>query len=291
MIGGRDVTSVPPRVTIAMVFQSYALYPTMTVAENIAFGMKVRRVPREEQEKKVEEVSRLLQINHLLELGPRRSGRPAPCVAMGRALVRGHVFLSTAAQQSRRQAASRCAAINLHERLNASIVYVTHDQIEAMTLGSRIVVLNRGTIQQVGTPEEIYERPDNMFVADFMGSPPMNLVPATYTTEKGTGTIGFNGHLARLPVTAAGLKEGAVVVGIRPEAFIAAAPGAGMLTLTAMSIENAGSDTFVTFELSGKPVVARLPGRMHVHAGDSVSLDIDLPTLCFFDPETEQRIR
>ena len=296
VIGGRDVTNVPPRDRdISMVFQSYALYPTMTVAENIAFGMKVRRVPRPEQDRRIEEISKLLQINHLLDRKPGAlSGGQRQRVAMGRALVREPTLFLFDEPLSNLDAKLRVEVRGeirrLHQRLDASIVYVTHDQIEAMTLGTRIVVLNQGVIQQIGTPEEIYERPANVFVADFMGSPPMNLVPATYASNKGEGNVGFDGHLVRLPAASAGLKDGPVIVGIRPESFIAAEPGAGMLSLTAESVENAGSDTFVTVELGGKEIIARLPGRMHIHAGDSVSLDVDLPTLCFFDPETEQRI-
>jgi multiple sugar transport system ATP-binding protein len=172
----------------------------------------------------------------------------------------------------------------LHERLDASIVYVTHDQIEAMTLGTRIVVLNQGVIQQIGTPEEIYQRPANLFVADFMGSPPMNLVPATVSN----GNVAFAGQSGTLPARA-GLQDGPVIAGLRPEAF-AATTGAARLTLTALSVENAGSDTFVAFELGGKEITARLPGKMHVAAGDTVPLEVDLDTVSYFDAETEQRI-
>jgi multiple sugar transport system ATP-binding protein len=304
VIAGRDVTRIPPRDRdIAMVFQSYALYPTMTVAENIAFGMKVRRVPKPEQERKIGEVAKLLQIEHLLERKPAAlSGGQRQRVAMGRALVREPVLFlfdePLSNLDAKLRVEMRCEIRRLHERLNASIVYVTHDQIEAMTLGSRIVVLNQGIIQQIGTPEEIYQRPANLFVADFMGSPPMNLVPAVYGLEDGTVTFGDGAKGTRLPVTdeavqaayaSGGGASGNIVVGIRPEAFVPAT-GNGALTVTATSVENAGSDTFVAFDLGGNQVTARLPGRMHVHAGDRVPLDVDLSTVCYFDPKTEQRI-
>jgi multiple sugar transport system ATP-binding protein len=295
VIGGRDVTKVPPRDRdIAMVFQSYALYPTMTVAENIAFGMKVRRVPRQEQERRVAEVAKLLQISHLLERKPAAlSGGQRQRVAMGRALVREPTLFLFDEPLSNLDAKLRVEMRGeikrLHERLNASIVYVTHDQIEAMTLGTRIVVLNQGVIQQIGTPAEIYEKPANLFVADFMGSPPMNLVPATYSADKG-GVVSFPGHLAKLAAKHPGLKEGGVVVGIRPEAFTTGEAGNSALTLTATAVENAGSDTFVTFELGGRTITARLPGRTRIHAGASVPLDVDLDTVSYFDPKTEQRI-
>ncbi|RYE75504.1 MAG: ABC transporter ATP-binding protein, partial [Hyphomicrobiales bacterium] len=219
VIAGRDVTQVPPRDRdIAMVFQSYALYPTMTVAENIGFGMKVRHVPKAEQETKIGEVAKLLQIGHLLGRKPGAlSGGQRQRVAMGRALVREPVLFLFDEPLSNLDAKLRVELRGeikrLHERLGASIVYVTHDQIEAMTLGTRIVVLNHGVIQQIGTPAEIYERPANLFVADFMGSPPMNLIPATH--ESGRLTFAGGGELA----VPAGLRAGAVIVGIRPEAF------------------------------------------------------------------------
>jgi multiple sugar transport system ATP-binding protein len=306
VIGGRDVTTVPPRDRdIAMVFQSYALYPTMTVAENIAFGMKVRRVPREEQEKKTREVAALLRIDHLLGRKPGAlSGGQRQRVAMGRALVREPVLFLFDEPLSNLDAKLRVEMRGeikrLHERLSASIVYVTHDQVEAMTLGTRIVVLHQGVIQQIGTPEEIYERPANLFVADFMGSPPMNLVPATYDLAGDSGVVSFGDGAAAqiLPAPNASLRArylkggGArddVIVGIRPESFLPAA-GRGALSLVAGAVENAGSDIFVSFELAGKPVTARLPGRMRIGMGDAVLLDIDPATVCYFDPTTEQRI-
>jgi multiple sugar transport system ATP-binding protein len=291
IIGGRDVTKEPPRDRdIAMVIQSYALYPTMSVAENIAFGMRVRRVPKEQQEVKVREVANLLRIDHLLERKPAHlSGGQRQRVAMGRALVREPVLFlfdePLSNLDAKLRVEMRAEIRKLHERLQASIVYVTHDQIEAMTLGTHIVVLNQGVIQQVGTPAEIYERPANMFVADFMGSPPMNLVPATFAG----GAVSFAGQSGTLPVTHPGLKEGPVVVGLRPEAFGPASNG-GMLRLRAASVENAGSDTFVACELSGKTITVRLPGRMRIAAGNDVPLDVDMSTVSYFDPATELRI-
>jgi len=289
LIGGRDVTQVPPRDRdIAMVFQSYALYPTMTVAENIGFGMKVRHVPKAEQEKKIDEVAKLLQIGHLLDRKPGAlSGGQRQRVAMGRALVREPVLFLFDEPLSNLDAKLRVELRGeikrLHERLSASIVYVTHDQIEAMTLGTRIVVLNQGVIQQIGTPEEIYERPANLFVADFMGSPPMNLIPATH--EGGRLTFAGGGELP----ARAGLGAGEVVVGIRPEAFTPAL-GDAHLRLKALSVENAGSDTFASFELGGKIITTRLPGKTKVVAGDEVSLAVDLDGISYFDPETQLRI-
>ena len=184
MIGGRDVTQEPPKDRdIAMVFQSYALYPTMSVGENIGFGMKIRKVPKAQMDAKILEVAMLLQIDHLLDRNPSQlSGGQRQRVALGRALVRDpKLFLfdePLSNLDAKLRVEMRAEIKRLHKTTGASIVYVTHDQIEAMTLASRIVVLKGGVVQQIGTPQEIYDRPANTFVADFMGSPPMNIIPA-----------------------------------------------------------------------------------------------------------------
>ena len=299
VIGGRDVTRVPPRDRdIAMVFQSYALYPTMTVGENIAFGMKVRRVPKPAQEQKTRDVAKLLQIEHLLDRKPSAlSGGQRQRVAMGRALVREPVLFLFDEPLSNLDAKLRVEMRGeikrLHERLNASIVYVTHDQIEAMTLGTRIVVLNRGVIQQIGTPTEIYDTPANLFVADFMGSPPMNLVPATVTVQKSGTTLALGAQSLAVPNPPVGLKAyggKSVVAGIRPEAFSLTADAASTLKVRAVLVENSGSDTFVTLDLGGKSINARLPGKARIDTGSEILLGVDASALSFFDAETEQRI-
>src|SRR5690606_27035464 len=250
-IGGRDVTHVPPRDRdIAMVFQSYALYPTMSVAENIAFGMKIRKVGKEEQDRRISDVARLLQIEHLLDRKPAHlSGGQRQRVAMGRALVREpKLFLfdePLSNLDAKLRVEMRAEIKALHQRLGASIVYVTHDQIEAMTLGTRIVVLKDGAIQQFGTPAEIYEHPANLFVADFMGSPPMNLIEASAMVEGGTAYIRFADGTAitaaNPPAALAAHAGRPVIVGIRPEDF-EIAQGRTDLVLTAEMSEHAGSD-------------------------------------------------
>ena len=294
-IGGRDVTEVPPRDRdIAMVFQSYALYPTMTVAENIAFGMKVRNVPKPVQADKVREVSELLHISHLLDRKPGAlSGGQRQRVAMGRALVRDPVLFLFDEPLSNLDAKLRVELRGeikrLHERLGASIVYVTHDQIEAMTLGTRIVVLNQGVIQQVGTPQEIFEEPANLFVADFMGSPPMNLIPARVAPGSGGRELvlsdGNRLRIAEPPGALAARENAELIVGLRPEMFSLTASPDG-LAVTAQLVENAGSDTFITTELGGKPVVARLPGRLRVEQHSPIHLVADTRHACYFDPAT-----
>ena len=299
VIGGRDVTEVPPRDRdIAMVFQSYALYPTMTVAENIAFGMKVRNVPKPVQAEKVRDVSNLLQISHLLDRKPGAlSGGQRQRVAMGRALVREPVLFLFDEPLSNLDAKLRVELRGeikrLHERLGASIVYVTHDQVEAMTLGTRIVVLNQGLVQQIGTPEEVFDQPANLFVADFMGSPPMNLVPAKLTlSASGADLMLSDGNRLQVPnpPVSLGTRNGTeVIVGLRPEAFTLASGSEGV-GVTAQLVESSGSDTFLTTELGGKTIVARLPGRSKLEPHGNIRLAVDTTHACYFDPASGTNI-
>ncbi len=299
VIGGRDVTEVPPRDRdIAMVFQSYALYPTMTVAENIAFGMKVRNVPKPVQAEKVREVTNLLQISHLLERKPGAlSGGQRQRVAMGRALVREPVLFLFDEPLSNLDAKLRVELRGeikrLHERLGASIVYVTHDQVEAMTLGTRIVVLNQGVVQQIGTPQQVFDQPANLFVADFMGSPPMNLVPARLELGADGAELmlsdGNRLQVANPPASLGGYHGTELIVGLRPEAF-ALAYGSQGLAVTAQLVESSGSDTFVTTELGGKTIVARLPGRTMLEPHGALRLTADIAHACYFDPATGENI-
>jgi multiple sugar transport system ATP-binding protein len=296
IIGGRDVTQVPPRDRdIAMVFQSYALYPTMTVAENIAFGMKVRRVPQAEQQRRTEQVAQLLQIEQLLARRPGAlSGGQRQRVAMGRALVREPTLFLFDEPLSNLDAKLRVELRGeikrLHERIGASIVYVTHDQIEAMTLGTKVVVLNQGIIQQYGTPADIYQHPANRFVADFMGSPPMNLIPASLDYQAGTALLTFDGgqHLSipGAPEALAPHHQGRILFGIRPEALRLGSALSGPIHL----VENSGSDTFVTFRLGEHPVIARLPGRVALNHHQDISVDLDLTQISYFDLESGKAI-
>lgn len=295
-IGGREVSNVPPRDRdIAMVFQSYALYPTMTVAENIGFGMKVRHVPKPVQQSKIDAVASLLQITQLLDRKPGAlSGGQRQRVAMGRALVREpSLFLfdePLSNLDAKLRVELRGEIKRLHERLGASIVYVTHDQIEAMTLGTHIAVLNKGEIQQFGTPEEVYERPANVFVADFMGSPPMNLVPVVTSLSSSGAKMTFSdGQQLTDPSPPAGLRayDGKpVTLGIRPEALSIGEALSGVVTL----VENSGSDTFVTLSFCERSIIARLPGRHRLDHGHDIKFAADLKGACYFDAETGQRI-
>jgi multiple sugar transport system ATP-binding protein len=296
IIGGRDVTQIPPRDRdIAMVFQSYALYPTMTVAENIAFGMKVRRVPQTEQQQRIQQVSQLLQIEQLLERKPSAlSGGQRQRVAMGRALVREPTLFLFDEPLSNLDAKLRVELRGeikrLHERIGASIVYVTHDQIEAMTLGTKVVVLNHGVIQQIGAPHDIYDKPANLFVADFMGSPPMNLLTGGLDFAMGNALVTFTGGqrltIPNAPPPLAAYHGKDVTFGIRPEALRMGTTLTGPVHL----VENSGSDTFVTLKIGDRNVIARFPGRVPVDSHKDIGVDLDLSQVSWFDTGTGQRI-
>ena len=220
-IGGRDVTELPPRNRdIAMVFQSYALYPHMTVRQNLGYGLKVRKTPKHEIAERVTRAAELLGLDELLDRKPAAlSGGQRQRVAMGRAIVREpQAFLMDeplSNLDAKLRVSMRAQLAALHGRLETTTIYVTHDQIEAMTLGQRVAVMRDGRIQQVDTPQELYARPTNLYVAAFIGSPAMNLVEA----EVDGGQIRFGGYAIPLPAADCGASAGRVVVGIRPEAF------------------------------------------------------------------------
>src|SRR5437868_4962751 len=309
-INGRRVNGLhPSQRDIAMVFQSYALYPNMTVAQNIAFGMEIRKVPKEERDRAVKEVAETLQISHLLARKPSQlSGGQRQRVAMGRALVRRpQVFLfdePLSNLDAKLRVDMRTEIKRLHQSMKRTIVYVTHDQIEAMTLATRIAVLKDGVLQQFGTPAEIYNQPANMFVADFMGSPAMNLIPAEIARD-GTGlrlllsqrsgeplSLDLNGAPAKL----AAHNTVKIIFGIRPEA-VTDPDGADRSARNVVEapcaievVEPAGSDTFAVTYLGGKETVVRLRADAKVSVGQTARLAFNLDKAVFFDPETQLRI-
>jgi multiple sugar transport system ATP-binding protein len=309
-INGRTVQGLPPsQRDIAMVFQSYALYPNMTVAGNIAFGMEIRKVPKVEREKAIRDVSEMLQIGHLLDRKPSQlSGGQRQRVAMGRALVRNpQVFLfdePLSNLDAKLRVDMRTEIKRLHQRMKTTIVYVTHDQIEAMTLATKIAVLKDGVLQQFGTPAEIYNNPANMFVADFMGSPAMNLLSGTIENNGQGLTVSLargNGEPMRLPVApgreALSAHAGRqVIFGIRPEA-LTDPDGADRNAKTVAEgeclievVEPAGSDTFAVTRLGGKEIVARLRADARIQPGQNARLAFNLDKAVFFDPATQARI-
>jgi multiple sugar transport system ATP-binding protein len=309
-IDGRMVNDLhPSQRDIAMVFQTYALYPNMSVAKNISFGLEMRRVPKPERDKAVAKAARTLQIEHLLERRPGQlSGGQRQRVAMGRALVRNpQVFLfdePLSNLDAKLRVDMRTEIKLLHQRLRTTIVYVTHDQIEAMTLATMIAVLKDGVVQQLGSPSEIYNNPANTFVADFMGSPAMNLVPAEILSESSVLVASIkaeNGNdlKLRLPASAHSLAAHVgreVILGIRPEA-ISGPPRNGQHADTldvgncqVEVVEPAGADTYVILRVGGKEVTARLPADARPQPGAMAPFAFDMGRAVFFDPRTSLRI-
>ncbi|WP_236016150.1 ABC transporter ATP-binding protein [Brucella endophytica] len=264
-IEGRDVTAVPTRERdIAMVFQSYALYPNMTVRQNIAFPLRMRRASAPEKETKVARVAKLLQIEQLLDRKPRElSGGQRQRVAIGRALVRDpKVFLfdePLSNLDATLRVEMRGEIKQLHERIGKTMIYVTHDQIEAMTLATKIVVMNKGEVQQIGTPYEIYHRPANLFVAKFVGSPAMHFLPGELGGVDGRAT--FNGGEGwSLPLS---LPEGIdanrdVLLGIRPEHIRLARDGQQAIEARVEMVESTGPEDNVTLSVHGRTLIARV---------------------------------
>jgi multiple sugar transport system ATP-binding protein len=309
-VDGRAINDLhPSKRDIAMVFQSYALYPNMTVAGNIAFGMEMRGVPAEERQKAIDKVSKVLQIGHLLNRKPSQlSGGQRQRVAMGRALVRDpKLFLfdePLSNLDAKLRVDMRIEIKRLHATTGTTIVYVTHDQIEAMTLATKIAVMRDGEVLQFGTPAEIYNNPVNMFVADFMGSPAMNLIPALIGSNGDGLTVTFERaarepislKLANPPAGLSAFQGKQVVFGVRPEALTdpdGADRNASSIATADLHIEvvePAGSDTFAVTNLGGKGVVARLRADANVQPGSVTPLTFNLTKTVFFDPATEARI-
>ncbi len=297
----------PSKRNIAMVFQSYALYPNMTVGQNITFGLEMHGTPKAEREKAMREVATLLQIEPLLKRKPGAlSGGQRQRVAMGRALVRNpDVFLfdePLSNLDAKLRVDMRTEIKKLHQKLGTTIVYVTHDQIEAMTLSTRIAVMNGGYVQQVGAPQEIYDMPTNIFVATFMGSPAMNVVPATVKVENGRAYALVSLHddsLVSLPFSQDNLVawDGRdILLGIRPETITdedaadRKSSNIAPLRNRVVVIEPAGSDTFATMTLGGKDVIARMRSDADVKPGADFNFAVNMEKAVAFDPESEQRI-
>jgi len=322
-IADRDVTKLAPaRRDVAMVFQNYALYPHMTVRKNLGYGLRVRKTPKKEAQERIERVARMLGLQDLLDRRPGQlSGGQQQRVAMGRAIVREPAaFLMDeplSNLDAKLRVGMRTSLQQLHARLATTTIYVTHDQVEAMTLGQRVAVMQDGRIQQVDPPQRLYEDPANLFVAAFIGSPAMNLVE----TNVGGDAIGLGGRSIpldreRRPRFA---RDGRAIVGIRPEAFEDAAfAGSGLpqIDVRIEVIEELGSDAHLFFQLEGvKPVVieeagsqeeddeatlladqsdnlltARVDSRTDARVGDTIRLAVDPTRFYFFSPETGESL-
>ena len=306
-IGDKLVNDVEPKDRdIAMVFQNYALYPHMTVYDNMAFGLKLRKVPRAEIDKLVHEAAKILGIEQLLDRKPKAlSGGQRQRVAMGRAIVRNpKVFLMDeplSNLDAKLRVQMRIEIQKLHQRLQATIIYVTHDQTEAMTLGTRIVVLKDGIIQQVDTPQALYDKPCNVFVAGFIGSPQMNLVDAKVVQTGNDVVLIFGGNSVKLPEGKAkilidnGYVDKTVIMGIRPEdlndseVVVNANPDC-VIEATIKVYELLGAEVYLYFDVDDTNCTARVNPRTTARPGDTIKLGIDMTKLHVFDKETEQVI-
>jgi multiple sugar transport system ATP-binding protein len=299
LIDGRVVNTLSPKERdVAMVFQNYALYPHMTVFDNMAFSLMLAQTDREEIRKRVDKASEILGLSQLLKRYPRQlSGGQRQRVAMGRAIVRNpQVFLfdePLSNLDAKLRVQMRAEIRALHQRLQATSVYVTHDQIEAMTMGDLIVVMNDGRVEQQGQPLDLYDRPDNLFVASFIGSPTMNLLPGVLHRNADGDQVHFaNGTLLPVPQSASGLGQDGqkVLYGVRPEHLSMATSDHGLEAVVTV-VEPTGADTEVHARIDSVDVVAVFRERQNLHPGDTVFLAPDLAFTHLFDEGSGKAMR
>ncbi len=302
-IDDRDVTRLPPKDRdIAMVFQNYALYPHMTVGENMAFALRMARMPKAERQQRVQDAAAILDLTELLDRKPKAlSGGQRQRVAMGRAIVRQpQVFCMDeplSNLDAKLRVATRTQIAALQQRLGVTTVYVTHDQVEAMTMGDRVAVLNDGVLLQVDTPLALYDRPANLFVAGFIGSPAMNLLDAT---TPGDGTAEVDGFEFLIDRTAAAASTGKVTLGVRPESWQVAEEGEPGYPVKVAVVEELGADSYLygtprdaALDLEGgviRQVIARVPGRGALERGEVVHLRVRPEDVHVFDTVTGARL-
>jgi len=305
LIGDRIVNDVPPKDRdIAMVFQSYALYPHMSVYDNMAFGLKLRKVPKAEIDKKVKEAAEILGIGQFLDRKPKQlSGGQRQRVAVGRAIVRNpKVFLfdePLSNLDAKLRVQTRAEISKLHQRLGTTFIYVTHDQVEAMTMASRIAVMKDGILQQIDTPQNLYDHPGNVFVAGFIGSPSMNFFEATVVDQDGKLYVDGGSFKVLVPESKkAGYlqhKGKKVVFGIRPEDIYAAqyaAPGISPAPLKAdVDVsELMGNEIFLYLLTGKKSFIARVDPRTHARPGETLDLVLNMDNMHLLDPQTEKTL-
>ncbi len=305
-IGDRVVNDVPPKDRdIAMVFQSYALYPHMTVYDNLAFGLKLRKTPKDEIRRRVQEAAEILGIQDLLNRKPRQlSGGQRQRVAVGRAIVREpKVFLfdePLSNLDAKLRIAMRAEITKLHHRLGTTFIYVTHDQMEAMTMATRIAVINHGVLQQLDTPQALYDRPDNMFVAGFIGAPAMNFFKAKLQKQDGRLLVDAGSFVVPVPDDRKKAYEPYVgknvVFGIRPEdiynpAFVPPGIHAAPVEAKVEVTELMGNEIFLYLVSGQNQIVARVDPRTNFRIDDKVQVSFNMDKCHLFDPETEKAIR
>ena len=291
-IDGQVVNDLPPKQrNIAMVFQSYALYPHMTVFDNMAFGLKLEKRSKDEINERVQEAARILQIEDYLHRKPKQlSGGQRQRVAIGRAITRKPKVFLFDEPLSNLDAAlrvqMRVELAKLHDQLNATMIYVTHDQTEAMTLANDIVVLDEGIVSQKGSPMELYNNPNNLFVGGFIGSPKMNFISTKITSKSGDKTeVDLMGSAKiSIPKTSASASEGdAVELGIRPEHLTVNADGDGSWESKVFVVEKLGSGTFLYLEKDGEPLVVETDGDSNIKVGDTVKVGFEAARCHLFD--------
>ncbi len=304
-IGDKLMNDVEPKDRdIAMVFQNYALYPHMSVYDNMAFGLKLRKTPKDQIDKLVHEAAKILDIEHLLDRKPKAlSGGQRQRVAMGRAIVRDpKVFLMDeplSNLDAKLRVQMRIEISKLHQRLESTIIYVTHDQTEAMTLGTRIVVMKDGLIQQVDSPQNLYDKPQNLFVAQFIGSPQMNTIDAEVDKVGSDVILNFGGNTIKLPEAKAkklvdgGYVGKTVVLGIRPEdvhdeeMFISQSPDS-VIEATIRVYELLGAEVYLYFDIEQYNWTARVNPRTTARPGDTIKMALDLSKVHVYDKDTQQ---
>ncbi|WP_026836159.1 ABC transporter ATP-binding protein [Eubacterium xylanophilum] len=306
-IGDKLVNDVEPKDRdIAMVFQNYALYPHMSVFDNMAFGLKLRKVPKDQIDRLVHEAAKILDIEHLLDRKPKAlSGGQRQRVAMGRAIVRDpKVFLMDeplSNLDAKLRVQMRIEISKLHQRLETTIIYVTHDQTEALTLGTRIVVMKDGIVQQVDSPLDLYMRPNNLFVAGFIGSPQMNFIEARVVVQGADVLLMFGSNTIKLPENKAkkliegGYEDKMVIFGIRPEdikddeSFINSSPET-VIEATVKVYEMLGAEVFLYFTVENNDITVRVNPHTPARPGDTIKIALDADKIHLFDKETEVTI-
>ena len=307
IIGDRVVNDLPPKDrNVAMVFQSYALYPHMSVRDNLAYPLKLRKVPKAEREQRVREAARILDIEQYLDRKPKAlSGGQRQRVALGRAIVRNaDVFLMDeplSNLDAKLRVQTRSELVKLHDRVRTTTIYVTHDQTEAMTMGDRIAVMSLGVLQQLDTPQNLYDTPDNKFVAGFMGSPAMNFIDVTIESEDGklfATTPGFKMHIAEVKAKSLQSYIGkTVTMGVRPEHISipdrldTAVPREALIPVTVDVVELLGNEIFVYLTNRGAVLTARMDPDIKLERGQEIMVAAEPGKLHFFDPATDLAIR
>lgn len=294
-LGSRDISTVEPaNRNIAMVFQNYALYPHMSVFKNLAYGLVNKKIPKDEIEKRVKEASKLLQLEEYLDRKPNQlSGGQRQRVAMGRAIVREpDLFLfdePLSNLDAKLRQKMRIEIKSLQQRLNITSVYVTHDQVEAMTMADKIVVINKGEIEQIDTPQGIYHNPNSVFVATFMGAPPMNILPATMKE----GAVYLDDSISfACPDITKGLSGSDLKIGIRPEKIVighATSQNAVNANINVNVVEDLGAHRLIHTQLCGTDFTL-ITDQTGIQSGDDIHVQLPLQDICFFDAQTEKRL-